>query len=128
MLKSLDIRLAEIQDAFAKITDRTDDEIVNLFTNYCKSWEDYIGISLTQGAVVKHSGIKYLVMQDIATVLETQSPSMDGMLALYKPYREKGVYEWLYGEYCTIGDVRYIISDENVIYYTAIQDAGANIY
>lgn len=123
-LKSLDARLAEIRGEYGKNTTRTNEEILDTYTGYCPLWEEYLGKSLTGGMVVVLNDVKYLVMQDIATVLESQAPDDEGMLALYKPYRDSGVYEWLYGEYVEIGWVR----TYNGVSYTAIQDPNANIY
>lgn len=117
-------RLAEIQNEFAKTTTRTDAEIVELWKHFAKPWSDYIGESLEEGAVVSKYEVKYKVMNKIDKVLEIQPPDGDGMLALYKPYRDDGLYEWLYGEYVEVGWQRVW----NDVIYTAIQDPNANIY
>ncbi len=130
-LVSVKQRLAEIKAIMAKAVYSESDsqELINIRTSDCPLWESYIGLSLNQGQVVLYNNIKYLTMQAVAVVLEGQSPSDTGMLAIYKPYRDSGKYEWLYGEYIEIGWVRYVTDEDgNVTRYRAIQDPNANIY
>ncbi len=122
-LKSVSARLAEIRGEFAKITTRTNQEILSIYEGYCPLWSDYIGQSLEAGMVVAKDGVKYLVVNNIDTVLESQSPDLEGLLALYKPFRDSATYQWLYGEYVEIGWVR----TYGGLSYTAIQDPNANI-
>lgn len=124
MLKPYNERLTEIQELSlnATLTDKND-LLVSLPLNYVTDFNDLIGTLVKQGAIIKYEDIKYLVMQSV-TPIESQLPSNTGMLAIYKPYREKGVYEWLYGEYCVIGDIR----TYNGVTYVAVQDPNTNIY
>ncbi len=87
------------------------------------NWEDLVGTSVPAGTVCAHEGVKYLVAQAV-TPIESQAPGDEGMLAVYKPYRDGDVYPWLYGEYIEIGWQRSV----GDVVYTAIQDPGANIY
>lgn len=121
MLKSKEIRLQEIRDLSQGNV--TSDLLVSVPTSYLPQWADVIGTSLEANSLVALYDIKYLVLQKV-TAQEHQAPNSDGMLAIYKPYRTTGVYEWLYGEYCVKGDVRTVGDDS----YEAIQDPGANIY
>ncbi len=105
--------------SFADSSDIIISKPVDMFPD----WSDLVGTSITAGTVCVYEDIKYLVLQSV-TPIESQPPSMTGMLAIYKPYRDSGVYEWLYGEYVEIGWVR----TYNDISYQAIQDPGANIY
>ena len=45
-------------------------------------WSDYVGKALAKGQVVSHDGKLWRVRQDVASVLETQPPSLD-TAALY---------------------------------------------
>ncbi len=131
-------RLRQIRELNGKVTDRTNEEITESFVNYYSKWEDYIynegnpNGGLKQGQVVQYNGIKYLVMQDITQVLSSQKPSDEGMLAIYKPYRDSKEYEWLYGEYVEIGWIRTVTKEVDgeivITKYVAIQGVGANIY
>ncbi len=121
MLKSLETRLNEIKNL--SIGNISSELAVSIPANYLAQFDDVIGTTLAKDSLVAIGDVKYLVMQD--TIAQShQRPDSEGMLAIYKPYREKGVYEWLYGEYCEIDDIR----TYNDIRYTAIQDPGANIY
>ena len=144
-LVSVEQRLKEIQNIMSKaiFTEKDSADIVNIRITDCPKWQDYIyrepiegeevvNKSLEKGMIVEHQGVKYLVMQKIATVLESQLPNATGMLALYKPYRDSEEYEWLYGEYVEIGWVRYTVKGTEqepiVTRYKAIQEPNANIY
>ncbi len=64
-------------------------------------------------------------MQDIDNALESQSPSSEGVLALYKPYQGAELCEWLYGEYIEQGWQR---EYDGVIYECIAETAVANTY
>ncbi len=129
-LVSVQQRLAEIKAMMAKAvySENDSEELLEIRTSDCPLWSDYIGLSLKQGQVVLLNNIKYLVMQAVAVVIESQSPSNTGMLAIYKPYRDSGTYEWLYGEYVEVGWIRTVTTDTTISSYKAIQDTGANIH
>ncbi len=108
------------------------DIIINRDADMFTDWNDLLGVSIPAGTVCYYEGIKYLVIQAVIPII-SQPPNATGMLAIYKPYRDSGIYEWLSGEYVEIGWIRYVISEYEDIgvtidRYKAIQDPGANIY
>lgn len=111
-------RLTELADLSNEV-----ETILDLPTQYATPWINLVGTPVPKGKLVAHQGIKYLVMQSV-TPIESQTPSMQGMLAIYKPYQGKRGYPWIYGEYSAVGFTRY----HNGKLYEAIQDPGANIY
>lgn len=122
-LVSVAERLKEIRDIMSKARYTAEDnaEIVNIRNTDCPLWSDSIGGMLELGQIVMHNNIKYLVMQTVYPN-ETQTPDGLGMLAIYKPYTDGELKEWIYGEYVEIGWQRI---DGNAI-YQAIQDPNTN--
>lgn len=120
-LMSVTERLTQIKKMQAQASFSDNQEIIDLPEQYIQDWS--AGVSLTAGQLVTHDGVKYLVLQDVAT-LDSQLPSDAGMLAMYKPYTDATLKGWIYGEYVEIGWQRMY----NGVVYTTIQDAGANIY
>ncbi len=99
------------------------DVILDLPNQYATEWSSYIGKVISVGTLVTHKDVKYMVLQTV-TPIESQSPDMQGMLAIYKPYQGRDNYPWVYGEFTEIGFTRY----HNGKLYKAIGDPNANIY
>ncbi len=130
-LVSVKERLQEIKSIMARATyaEGEHEALINVRISDCPEWQNFIGEGLSKGRVVLHNDIKYLIVQDVTSVLESQPPNTEGMLSIYKPYRDSNEYEWLYGEYVEVGWIRYIVDESNnIIRYEAIQNPNANIY
>ncbi len=120
-LMSVSECLAMIKKLQAQATFAEPQDILRMPDQFVTEWQ--AGVQLGAGRVVLHEGVKYLVLQAVAT-LESQLPSDTGMLAVYKPYTDASCKEWIYGEYVESGWQRVF----DGVTYTAIQDAGANIF
>lgn len=120
MLKTLETRMKEIQElAMGNITNEL---LLSIPASYVKKWNDCIGKELKQGSVVSMGNIKYLVLTDVQVELN-ESPDLKEMINIYKPYRQDGIFEWLFGEYCEAG----VIREYNDKRYTAKTAPGANL-
>lgn len=80
---TLDDQIRElILDQYNKRTDISDEDALKR-PLLVYAWDTYIGDSLTTGQIVSYDNTLYRVRQDIASVLEGQSPSL-GTAALYE--------------------------------------------
>lgn len=80
---TLDDQIRElILDQYNKRTDISDEDALKR-PLLVYAWDTYIGGSLTTGQIVSYDNTLYRVRQDIASVLEGQSPSL-GTAALYE--------------------------------------------
>lgn len=120
-LMSVTERLTQIKKMQAQASFSEPQEILDLPEQYITDWQ--AGVTLSAGQLVLYGGVKYLVLQAVTT-LESQLPSDTGMLAIYKPYTDSTLKDWIYGEYVEIGWQRMY----DGLVYTAIQDAGANVH
>lgn len=71
-----------ILDQYNKRTDISDEDALKR-PLLVYAWDTYIGSSLTTGQIVSYDNTLYRVRQDIASVLDGQSPSLD-TAALYE--------------------------------------------
>ena len=80
---TLDDQIRElILDQYIKRTDISDEDALKR-PLLVYAWDTYIGGSLTTGQIVSYDNTLYRVRQDIASVLDGQSPSLD-TAALYE--------------------------------------------
>ncbi len=80
---TLDDQIRElILDQYNKRTDISDEDALKR-PLLVYAWDTYIGGSLTTGQIVSYDNTLYRVRQDIASVLDGQSPSLD-TAALYE--------------------------------------------
>lgn len=80
---TLDDQIRElILDQYNKRTDISDEDALKR-PLLVYAWDTYIGDSLTTGQIVSYDNTLYRVRQDIATVLDGQSPSLN-TAALYE--------------------------------------------
>lgn len=80
---TLDDQIRElILDQYNKRTDISDEDALKR-PLLVYAWDTYIGDSLTTGQIVSYDNTLYRVRQDIASVLDGQSPSLD-TAALYE--------------------------------------------
>lgn len=125
-------RLAEIKKLSSMATELEATDICDTPIQYFDDWSDYIDGELKEGRIVSHQDYKVRVMQDIPVVLESQSPDMEGLLALYMKYRDSGEYPWIYGEYVELGWIRTeteVVDDVEVTRrYENTKQLVANIY
>ncbi len=100
-------------------------DILRVSQNTLLEWQTLVGQTIAQGALLKHNGNAYLVMQDVLAQTH-QAPDAEGMFAIYRLFRGNDIaYDWVQGEYAEIGYLR-IRPNGNT--YEAYTDPNANIH
>lgn len=127
MLKSVAERLKDIQKLSKTCNTLTDTEIQEIPSNYFPTYTELLGQYVEEGTVIQHNNQRYRIMQ-YTLIQEAYIPGEAGLYAIFRLYRDKGIYPWVEGEYVELGDIRTEEVDGEVVEYEAYTEPGVNIH